>query len=630
MNQKLNIFCFLLLFVSAVFAQEKGDKVLFKIDGKPVYKSEFKRLFGKNANVKVADQKPSIDEDMRLFIDYKLKLEEAKELQLDTVSSYKKEVLKYREQLVLPYLNDDSLIDSLVAEAYQRSLKEVKARHILLKVAEGSTDTIKAYAKIDSLRNQIVQGADFSALAKKYSEDPSAKKNSGDLGYFSAFRMVYSFENAAFTTPKGSVSKIFRSRFGYHILQVDDVRDSMGEIEVAHIMIRDTTATGKNTIDKVYSEIVNGGVFGELSKKYSDDRRTASNGGKLSKFTMGALPAPFGEISFSLSEENEYSKPFRTPFGWHVVRFIKHYPIASFEDSKKTLLTKTKKDSRSKTLINPVVSKLKKEYTITINETAKEKLEGFKKGESLDSIQNWLFVIEKDTLMQSDFSNFVDTKRHKKAISLFDTFVDSSILDYYKENLEQSNVEFKNLFEEYRNGLLLFDLMQLKIWDAAQNDSIGLQNYYLENSSKYIKPATYNSIVVSTKDESIVDSIFTIVKESASFETIQKVLDTKESVLYKIGDFEKDATAYPSGVVLLENTTQKYHENGYHVIVKVTTVAPEKPQTFKAVKGKVVSDYQSFIQDSWMESLRSKHNVKIYKRTVRKLKSEMKSYSEKS
>ena len=630
MNQKLNVFCFLLFFAGTILAQEKGDKVLFKLDGKPVYKSEFKRLFGKNANVKVADQNPSIEEDIRLFVDYKLKLEEAKSLQLDTVPSYLKEVSKYRDQLVLPYLNDDSLIDSLVAEAYQRSLKEVKARHILVKVSQGSMDTIKAYTKIDSLRNQIVNGADFSVLAKKYSEDPSAKTNSGDLGYFSAFRMVYSFENAAFTTPKGAVSKIFRSRFGYHILQVDDIRDSMGEIEVAHIMIRDTTASGKNTIDKVYSEIINGGVFGELSKKYSDDRRTASNGGKLSKFTMGALPPPFGEISFSLSKENEYSKPFRTPYGWHVVRFIKHHPVASFEESKKSLLSKTKKDSRSKTLTNPVVAKLKKEYTITTNGAAKEKLEGYKKSASLDSINTWLLVIEKDTLTQSDFSNFVSNKRKKKAISLFDDFVDSSILDYYKENLEESNIEFKNLFEEYRNGLLLFDLMQLKIWDAAQNDSIGLQNFYLENTSKYIKLATYNSIIVSTKDKDIADSIFTLIKETVSFEEIQKVLDTKESVLYKIGDFEKDATAYPAGVELIENTTKIYNDNGYHVIVKIAASNPEKSQEFDAVKGKVVSDYQNFIQENWMESLRSKHKVKVYKRTVRKLKSEMKLYSEKS
>lgn len=630
MHQKFNVLCFLLLFASTILAQEKGDKVLFKLDGKPVYKSEFKRLFGKNANVKVADQTPSIEEDIRLFVDYKLKLEEAKSLQLDTVPSYLKEVSKYRDQLVLPYLNDDSLIDSLVAEAYQRSLKEVKASHILVKVPQGSMDTVKAYTKIDSLRNQIVNGADFSELAKKYSEDPSAKTNNGDLGYFSAFRMVYSFENAAFTTPKGAVSKIFRSRFGYHILKVDDIRDSMGEIEVAHIMIRDTTASGKNTIDKVYSEIINGGVFGELSKKYSDDRRTASNGGKLSKFTMGALPPPFGEISFSLSKENEYSKPFRTPYGWHVVRFIKHYPVASFEDSKKSLLSKTKKDSRSKTLTNPVVAKLKKEYTITTNGAAKEKLKDYKKGASLDSINNWLLVIEKDTLTQSDFRNFVSNKRTKKTTSLFGDFVDSSILDYYKENLEESNSEFKNLFEEYRNGLLLFDLMQLKIWDAAQNDSIGLQNFYLKNTSKYIKPATYNSIIVSTKDNDIADSIFNIIKESESFEEIQKVLDTKESVLYKIGDFEKEATAYPAGVELIENTTKMYNDNGYHVIVKIATSTPKKSQEFDAVKGKVVSDYQNFIQDNWMDSLRSKHKVKVYKRTVRKLKSEMKLYSEKS
>jgi peptidyl-prolyl cis-trans isomerase SurA len=611
----------------ATFAQKNKDNVILKIDKKPVYESEFLRLFGKNKNLKINGETPSVDDDIQLFIDYKLKLIEAKELQMDTVPSYVEEVSKYRGQLVLPYLNDNSLIDSIVREAYQRSLKEIKARHILIKVTAGSKDTIAAYEKISKIRNQILAGESFTELAKINSEDPSAKKNGGDLGFFSVFKMVYAFENAAYTTPVGDVSEVFRSQFGYHILQVDAIRDYMGEIEVAHIMIRDTTKTGASTIDKVYREIVGGGDFEVLAKKYSDDKRSATKGGKLSKFTIGAVPVPFGEISFSLNEVKEYSTPFRTDYGWHIVRYIKHYPVGSFEDTEKQLMEKTKRDVRSKTLSNPVVLRLKKEYTIEINEASKKDFESLN-FKMVDSLDIWLVKIENDTLTQKDFSAFISQTKDKKSLEIFDTFLDEEILSYYKEHLEETDEDFKNLFKEYKNGLLLFDLMKLKIWDAAQNDSIGIQNFYATHKDRYIKPETFKTVVVSTKDKEEAASLYEYIKESASIDSIQDKLASKEHVLVKSGNFEKDNSIFPKEVRLEINTTNTYEEEGYFITVKILTNEAAVLQEFEDVKGKVISDFQNEIQDNWMEELRAKHTIKIYKRRVKKVASKMGIYSE--
>lgn len=628
MKHQLSIFFLVFVLGTSLFAQKKDDKVLLKIDGNPVYQSEFKRLFGKNKNLKIDGQEPSLEEDLQLFVDYKLKLIAAKDLQLDTMPEYQKEVTRYRNQLALPYLNDNTLIDSLVEESYQRILKEIRASHILIKLSEHATDTVKAYEKIKDLRNQIVNGADFATIAKKYSEDPSAKRNSGDLGYFSAFRMVYSFENAAYNTPEGEVSEIFRSRFGYHILKVDDVRESQGEIEVAHIMIRDTTATGKQTIDKVLNEVKEGGDFFELAKKYSDDRRSANNGGKLSKFGRGALPPPFGEVSFSLSKENEYSEPFKTAYGWHIVRFIKRYPVGSFEDMKEELLQKTKKDGRAKTLANPVVIRLKKEYAIEVNEEAKMAFKDVQMGVVKDSLSDWLVTIEKDTLTQEDFAAYIKNRRDRKALDVFDAFVDEEILSYYKAHLEETNEEFKYLFQEYKNGLLLFDLMKLKIWDAAQNDSIGLHNYYEQHLSDYVKPETFKSIVVSTKNEAEAVSLQDYIGKTTSIDTIQQAMVAKEDVLFKTGDFKADDAIFPENVDLTPETTNSYKDDGYHVIVKIVSTEPAVQQAFDDVKGRVISDFQNQIQEDWLEELRGQHKVKFYKRTVKKLKKEMEIYSE--
>jgi peptidyl-prolyl cis-trans isomerase SurA len=626
MKKKFTTIPLLFLFTMTFYGQVKNDEILLKIDENPVYRSEFLALFSKNRNKDSEYKKEDLNKDLTLFVDYKLKLIEARETGLDTVKSYLEEVKRYRDQLTLPYLTDDTYNDSLVKQAYGRSLKEVKASHILVKVAGTSKDTVKAYAKISKLRKQILDGADFRAVSSKNSEDPSAKKNGGDLGYFSVFKMVHSFEDAAFSTSKGEVSDIFRSRFGYHILKVHDIRDSKGEVEVAHIMIRDTTANGKSTVDKIYSEINNGGVYEELAKKYSDDRRSATNGGKLKKFGMGAMPKPFDEVSFSLSEENKYSKPFRTAYGWHIVKFLKHYAISSFEDSKKDLMKRVKSDSRSKVLSNPVVVKLKKEYKILTNVEAKEEFNDRTIGARLDSINKWMLVINNDTITQKDYANYIQNRRDKKPLEVYKDFEEKEILDYYKDHLEESNVDFKNIFAEYKNGLLLFDLMKQKIWDYAQNDTLGLIKHYNLNLKDYIKKEQVNALVVTAKDQSQLDSLSSLVSKSDDLKILNESLTEVKGVLIKSGDFEKSAEIFPNDIEFVSGTTKVYKEDGNFILVKIFSISKEEQQDFNDVKGKIMNDYQNVIQKNWLEELRTKHKIKVYKSKLRSTRKLMETY----
>ena len=597
-----------------------------EIDGKPVYQSEFIRLFTKNNSLKVAGQKPSITSDLELFVDYKLKVLEAKKLKLDTLPSYLKEVDKYRTQLMEPYLTDNSYIDSLVQQAYDRSLKEIKASHILIKSSNKSKDTLQAFTKISQLRKALLAGADFSKLAQQQSEDPSAKKNRGDLGYFSVFRMVHPFEDAAYQTPLGEISKIFRTRFGYHIMKVEDIRDSMGEIEVAHIMINDTTSNGKSTIDKVYRQIQNGEAFEELSKKFSDDRRSANRGGRLQRFTMGALPPPFGEISFSLSEEKKYSQPFRTAFGWHVVKFIKHYPIKSFEEVEKELFDKVKKDSRSKSLANPVAERLKKEYNLQTNLQAKEALKVPEQFGLSKTSNTWLLVVEKDTLTQNDLRIFAKSKNATSPMSVYEAFVDDQVLNYYKRNLETTNEEYRNLFQEYKNGLLLFDLMDLKVWDAAQKDSLGLESFYASNIENYKTKAIANALVLTTKNSKEVAGLQTLLENSSNVDSLKTLLEGYKDVLVKAGDLEKESTIFPQKTDFSNDNPQVYHEKDNYVLVKILGQKEAMIQPIGEIKGKVISDYQNQIQEDWLRSLRAEHSLKINKRRLRKIKKQLSFY----
>jgi peptidyl-prolyl cis-trans isomerase SurA len=626
MRYKLNILALSVLLSFAAQGQEKKEKVLLDIDGKPVYQSEFIRLFTKNKSLKVAGQKPSIKSDLELFVDYKLKVLEAKKLKLDTLPSYLKEVDKYRIQLMEPYLTDNTYIDSLVQQAYDRSLKEIKASHILIKSSNKSKDTLQAFTKISQLRKALLAGSDFSKLAQQQSEDPSAKKNRGDLGYFSVFRMVHPFEDAAYQTPLGEISKIFRTRFGYHIMKVEDIRDSMGEIEVAHIMINDTTSNGKSTIDKVYRQIQNGEAFEELSKKFSDDRRSANRGGRLQRFTMGALPPPFGEISFSLSEEKKYSQPFRTAFGWHVVKFIKHYPIKSFEEVEKELFDKVKKDSRSQSLANPVAERLKKEYNLQINLQAKEALKVPEQFGLSKTSNTWLLVVEKDTLTQNDLRVFAKSKNATSPMSVYESFVDDQVLNYYKRNLETTNEEYRNLFQEYKNGLLLFDLMDLKVWDAAQKDSLGIEAFYAANLENYKTKAIANALVLTTKNSKEVAGLQTLLENSSNVDSLKTLLEGYKDVLVKAGDLEKESTIFPQKTDFSNDNPQVYHEKDNYVLVKIMGQKEAMIQPIGEIRGKVVSDYQNQIQEDWLRGLRAQHSVKINKRRLRKIRKQLSFY----
>ncbi|MDJ0646444.1 MAG: peptidylprolyl isomerase, partial [Flavobacteriaceae bacterium] len=251
--------------VFSVNAQQKKD-VLFTVDNEPIYSDEFLRVFNKNRDIVEEENRRSVEDYLELYVNYKLKLKQAYAFGLDTVTSYKRELEKYREQLIQPYLKDSKVTNALVKEAYNRMLEEVNASHILVRLNPKASpkDTLMAYKKIMEARTKVLDGRPFEEVAKDYSEDPSAQKNGGDLGYFTAFSMVYPFENAAYTNEVGAVSMPFKTSFGYHIIKVKDKRPSQGEVEVAHIMVKNKakdSAQTKKQINDIYAKLQQGDTF---------------------------------------------------------------------------------------------------------------------------------------------------------------------------------------------------------------------------------------------------------------------------------------------------------------------------------------------------------------------------------
>ena len=483
-----------LLVAMSVFSQ--NEKTLVTINKEKTTIADFKRIYEKNLDAIDSEEAKDVTNNLTLYIDYKLKVKEAYLLRFDTLPSYKKEIASYKDQLAAPYLQDTTFITELVKEVYLRTKSEVKAKHILIRTLKDATpkDTLISFNKITTIRNRIINGENFEKVAVETSEDISAQGNAkkgvegnkGNLGYFSAFNMVAPFEDAAYKTKVGAVSMPFRSKFGYHILKVDNFRAAKGEIEAAHILISNSTKSSKTKINEVYKRLQNKETFAKLANAYSDDSGSKAKGGELNKFGTGRMVKPFEITAFSLENEGDFSKPFKTRFGWHIVKLLKKHPIRSFVEMKQELTAKIKRSSRMQMSETAVINKLKKQYSIVENEESKDILNRKDiRTISKDSLQNNIISINDSNIKQETFVEYLKNRRNKPTYVLFEMFKNQEILAYYKKNLVNTEPEYANVLKEYEDGLLLFELMQQKIWNKSSKDTLGLKTYFSNNKEKY-------------------------------------------------------------------------------------------------------------------------------------------------
>ena len=485
---KIQFFTTLFLIISfAVFSQKKSD-VLFSVDGAFVKVSEFKNMYEKNLNVIDDKNQKSIQENLDLYINFKLKLKEAYRLKLNETKTYKREIETYRNQLTAPYLQDIAYLSQLVRDTYYRTKYKINVSHVLVKLSKNSSpkDTLIAFNKINKAREEVLAGKAFDKVALAYSDDQSVKSNYGNVGYFTAFKMVYPFENMAFNTKVGEVSKPFKTAYGYHILKVNDLQLSEGEIEVAHILLTNQSRKGKLKIDSIYTSLKNGADFEKLVVKYSNDKGTVRKGGKLPKFGTGRMLKPFEEASFKLKNIGDISKPFKTQYGWHIVKLLNKYPVKSFKEMKNELTEKVKAKGGVRMSDLNVLKKLKNEYKIIeFNEALKVfDLKNIRSSKR-DTLQKTILSINKKEIKQKKFFDYIRNRRHKSILDLFNDFKNEEILTYFKEQLKYTEPSFANALREYEEGLIVFDLMQQKVWNKSSKDTLGIKAYFYKNKANY-------------------------------------------------------------------------------------------------------------------------------------------------
>ena len=626
----------LMLIAGAGYSQD--DPIVMSVNGTDVTKSEFEHIFKKN-NKDEDITKEDIDEYLELFVNFKLKVTAAEELGMDTVKKFKDELGQYREQLAQPYLIDQKLNEQLMKEAYDHMCYEVKASHILVKLERGDkpADTLKAYNKIVTAKKRIEGGESFGTVAFEVSEDPSAKQNKGSLGYFTAFKMVYSFENAAYNTEPGKLSEIIKTRFGYHLLQVEDKRKARGTRLAAHILIRAEDDLKEKAIEseakarEIYNKLKEGSTFEQMAKQFSEDRNSAATGGKLKWFGAGDLISEFDEALFALKENGDFSEPVKTRFGWHIIQLLDSKKLGSYDELKGEIKSKISKDARNTKTKASFISQLKDEYNYTVN---KKVMDAFIK--SVDSSlvkgkysyeknnldKKWLIEFAENKLTAGDFGEYLENKQKKSKTKSkveivqinFNKWVDKALINYEKSQLERKYVKYKMLMKEYRDGILLFELTDEMVWAKAVKDTSGLKSFYEENKADFVWKERVDADFYHCIDKKAFNQVESLLKLGKERDSIAIVVNTDSPLNVNVKSMKEEISSLEYVESKLKvGSNGPFEFNGQLVLIHVKEIIAPGNKEFKEAKGIITAAYQDHLEKKWIKELKSRFAVEINK-----------------
>lgn len=635
---------FLLVVSSSIYSvNAQSSKALFSLGQKKHYADEFEYAYSKN-NLSTETKKDSINAYLDLYINFRLKVKEAKLLGYDTTKVFKDEFELYKKQLEDTYLSPKKEQEALIKEAYERSLWKIKASHILIRITPkaSATDTLNAYKKITNIRNRSVAGESFSELAKTLSEDPSAKQNGGDLGYFSVFQMVYPFETAAYSTPVGEISKLIRTKFGYHIIKVVDKRANEGKIRVAHIMIKSTIKNGeeyqkkaKNKAFKLDSLLKSGGNWNKLCQIYSEDQNSKPQHGEIKPFGRGQIVPEFEKAAFQLKNVNDISAPIKSQYGWHIIKLMAKVPVGSYEEEESKLARKIKSDGRASMPRAEMLRTLKVQNNFYKNKYAATSIAQLpasvvSKGKwSFDSTQlannEVLFSLGTISVTSGDFLENIKKQKldarlgvKEQLEKLLANYEDSLVISYEKQLLPQKYPAYRFLVQEYYDGILLFSIMEDSIWNRSMQDSIGLVRYYKKNKDKYLVSEMDTTIFFSNTKE-ILEEAMSLSNKKMNREEWKKL---KSNLLKKYNESPltlQIVSADAPQIKLLQEANANelveiesfWYWKREREVLEVTEL--------EDVKGKAISDYQQYLDNDWINRLKKKYPIKIYKKSLNKV-----------
>lgn len=638
------------LLVFQISAQD--DRTLVTIAGEDIKVDEFMYVFKKNNPQGDQPDSKSLEEYLGLFINFKLKVKEAERIGMDTNKAFQAELAGYRNQLAEPYFVNEEILDDLLVEAYNRKKQDIRASHILFRVGPNAMpeDTLKAYQSAMNALNRLNTGESFVLVAKEVSGDPSVRDrdnprggrkipgNGGDLGYFSVFDMVYPFENGAYNTPVGGVSNPVRSDFGYHLIKVTQRIPTQGSIEAAHLFLQmPDSASAQDSArlsaeaQALYARIIAGEDYDELVKEYSDDKGSASRGGLLPQFTVNRMVPEFIEAISKIDEPGSISKPVLTSYGWHIIKLISKSGLKPFDELKEELQKRLEKDQRAQKSRDVVLQEIRKEYGYTEHRKALQKIfeiadSSLYKGEwkvpEGEKLTKPVITLGNANYTQQEFAEYIEKKQmpasgeniNEYINKLFDEFSDEKCRAYEDARLEEKYPEFKAVVREYRDGILLFELTNEKIWSFAGKDTVGLKDFHDRHRNDYMWDTRLDVSKVTILDETIADSVRLLTMNGKTDEEIIEAINTggREYVRIERRKYQKGDNEMVDSIKWKKGVYDNLSEKGRAVILIVHAQTPPEPKTFNEARGLIIAGYQEELERNWIEELKAKYPVVVH------------------
>ncbi|RMG63479.1 MAG: peptidylprolyl isomerase [Bacteroidetes bacterium] len=622
---------------------ESGPILLSFAEGK-VSQAEFERVYAKNNGGREAaagHTEAQYREYLDLYINFKRKVFEAEAMGLDTTPAFQQEFESYRKQLAQPYLSAKEVEDSLVQEAYDRSHFMIRASHLLLTLAEDAApaDTQKVYAQIMAYRDSVLNhGVDFHELAARHSQDPSARENQGELGYFTVFDMVYPFEVAAYTTPVGQVSMPVRTQFGYHLVYVQDRLETAGKKRAAHIIVRvgpsysaKTPEQAETQIREIYQKLQAGEDFGTLARQYSDDPGSAAKGGDLGS---GRLLPVMENYKLQL-EAGAYTEPFETPYGWHILKVTEVDSIPPFEEAQANLKQRIQRDARAQISRTALLDRIRTEndyqefpdnlaaFRETVDET-------FPRGvwqpdsNQAELYARPLFTLRDDyTATVQDLIDYYRKGRVRRprlsparAVDFaFDSFVEAELLAYEEARLPEKNPDFRYLLQEYRDGILLFTLMEQKVWKKAVEDTVGLRAYYETHQDEFHADARIEVQEYRSTDANILGQVADLLKDGFTDAQIDSAINRGSALLVRMftQTYEKGEEGLPASLfeAPIGHMSEVLSADSFSRLLVIKDKYPAGIKPFAQAKSEAITRYQDYLEAEWLKELAEKYPVEI-------------------
>jgi peptidyl-prolyl cis-trans isomerase SurA len=652
MNRRLSVtVLLLLLFAGTATAQDLNEKILMTVAGKEVSAGEFMRMYRKSYD---PGSSKDIDAYLEQFVNFKLKVADAVSEGYDTTSAFRSELNGYRSQLAQSYLTDASAREKLLRQAYQRSLTEINAWHILISLSPEATpdDTLKAWKKATLVRERVMRGESFEEVARSSSDDPSVKINGGNLGYFTTFQMIMPFEDAAYSLKKGQVSQPVRTPYGYHIIKVTDRRPSLGKIKVAHIMrtvmpgsSESAAKAAEDTILSVYRQLQNGAQFSELAAKYSDHSESASKGGELNWFGAGEIISDFAEAAFALRNNGDYTKPVKTIYGWHIIKRIDRKAPGTFEEARPFLESRINESYLNSISKKSFVDKLKKEYKYRVipaaynwfvTHTDTLIIQGKAKYNRQEMPAGPIYTFAGQQLSTREFAGYIEKRGEMIATrdSVYfinhslETCLSDQIIKYENSILEKKYPEFRYLMNEFHDGILLFEISGKKVWNRIQEDSAGLKNYYEVNKDKFLTKESFSGKIYTLRKKDGIKSLETAYKKFSRMPDcdarMMKKFISKGDTLLSV----RSGTWKRGENMLLDSLTWKpgtfrLPDNTSAILVVINNVTAPRPLPFSEVQGEMMTGYQEQLDKNWIEQLRKQFIVKTDKNILEEIRKKL-------